>query len=203
MIKQFHTYTNLPFSRGNDEWKIYCKSYGTNVRLKSQPQLNTHNKGNVWKKISNQNTQGIRRNKSRIESKQNWKSCFSKNRASWLLFLISFSNFSFWTFLLDWIQTTYESTFVSVFGLVSVRWTKNKIAETMEKFRKSGKRRALECKKAWYHKRELKGWHKKKDKKRKGWRKLMEEEGLSCHLEKGGTPWVVNKLPLEVLTHSR
>jgi len=37
-------------------------------------------------KISDQNTQGVRRSKFRTESEQNW---FSENRTSWLLFLES------------------------------------------------------------------------------------------------------------------
>jgi len=37
-------------------------------------------------------------------------------------------------------------------------------------------------------KEEWNGWRKKKDKRRKGRRKLMKEEGLSCHLAKGDTP---------------
>ena len=56
---------------------IHYKSCETNLRLKSQPQLNTNNKGSLVN-ISNQNTQGIRRNNSKTESKHNWKTCFSE-----------------------------------------------------------------------------------------------------------------------------
>jgi len=54
-IKQFHTGTNLPFSPGSDEWKIYCEFCGTSLRLKSHPKLNKHN-DECLVKISDQNT---------------------------------------------------------------------------------------------------------------------------------------------------
>jgi len=51
--------------------------------LKSHPKLNRHSDQRLIK-VSDQNTQGVRRSKS--ESEQNW---FSENLTSWLFFLIS------------------------------------------------------------------------------------------------------------------
>jgi len=62
-IKQFHTQTNFPFSPGSDEQKIYCHSCGMNLGLKSQPKLTRHSDERLVK-ISDQNTQGVRRSKS-------------------------------------------------------------------------------------------------------------------------------------------
>jgi len=62
-IKQIHTQMNLPFSPDSDEYKIYFKSCGTNLGLKSQPKLNTHN-DECLVKISGKKTQAIRRSKS-------------------------------------------------------------------------------------------------------------------------------------------
>jgi len=53
--------------------------------LKSQPKLNRHSEERLVK-ISDQNTQGIRRGKSQIEREQNW---FSENKTSWFFFLVS------------------------------------------------------------------------------------------------------------------
>jgi len=53
-IKQFHTQTNIPFSL-----RVIDKSCGTNLRLKSQPKLNTHN-NECLVRISDQNTQGYK-----------------------------------------------------------------------------------------------------------------------------------------------
>jgi len=69
-IKQFHTQTNLPFSLDSDQEKIYFQSCGTNLGLKSQPKLNRLNDERLVK-ISDQNTQGVRRSKSQTESEQN------------------------------------------------------------------------------------------------------------------------------------
>ena len=76
---------NLPFSPGNIELNIYCKSCGMNFGLKSLPKFNTHN-AQCLVKISHQKTQGIRRSKSQTESEQTW---FSKSKTSWLFFPIS------------------------------------------------------------------------------------------------------------------
>jgi len=46
--------------------------------LKSHPKLNPHRDERVVK-ISDQNTQGVRRSKSHTESEQNW---FSENKTS-------------------------------------------------------------------------------------------------------------------------
>jgi len=73
---------NLPFSSGSDEQKIYCESCGTNLGLKSQPKLSRHSE-ECLVKISDQNTQGVRRSKSQTEGEQNW---FSENKRSWLFF---------------------------------------------------------------------------------------------------------------------
>ena len=54
--------------------------------LKSQPKLNRHNDKCVVK-ISDQNTQGVRRSKSQTEIEQNR---FSENKTSWLFFRVSF-----------------------------------------------------------------------------------------------------------------
>jgi len=53
--------------------------------LKSQPKLSRHNE-ELLVKISDQNTQGVRRRKSQTESEQNW---FSENKTSWLFFPVS------------------------------------------------------------------------------------------------------------------
>ena len=50
--------------------------------LKSQPKLNRISNERLVK-ISDQNTQGVRRDKSQTESEQNW---FSENKTSWLFF---------------------------------------------------------------------------------------------------------------------
>ena len=84
-IKQFRTQKNLPFSPDSDELKIDCQSRGTNLGLKSQPKLNRHTDERLVK-ISDQNTQGVRRSKSQTESEQKW---FSKNKTSWLFFPVS------------------------------------------------------------------------------------------------------------------
>jgi len=83
--KEFHTRTNLPFSPGSDQLKIYCQSCGPNLGLKSQPKLNRNNDERLVK-ISDQNTQGVRRTKSYTESEQNW---FSENKTSCLFFPVS------------------------------------------------------------------------------------------------------------------
>jgi len=92
-IKQCSTHTNLPFSPGSDEQKIYCQSCGTNLRLKSQPKLSRHTEERLVK-ISDQNTQGVRRSKSQTEGEQNWS---SENKTSWLFSPVS----SFCDFLLE------------------------------------------------------------------------------------------------------
>jgi len=92
-IKQFRTQTNLPFSPGGDEQKIYCQSCGTNLGLKSQPKLSRHGDERLVK-IAVQNTQGVRRSKSQTESEQNW---FSKNNTSLLFTPVS----SFCDLLMD------------------------------------------------------------------------------------------------------
>jgi len=79
-IKLFHTQTNLPFSRGNDELKINYESCGTNLGLNSQPKLKRHN-DECLVKFLDQNTQGVRRSKSQTDTEQNW---FSKKKTSWL-----------------------------------------------------------------------------------------------------------------------
>jgi len=66
-IKQFHTQTNLPFNPGSDEYKIYWKSCGPNLGLKSKPQLNTRN-DECLVKFLDQKTQGIWRSKTQTES---------------------------------------------------------------------------------------------------------------------------------------
>ena len=53
--------------------------------LKSQPKLNRHD-DECLVKISDQNTQGVRRSKSQTESEQNR---FSENKTSWLFFPVS------------------------------------------------------------------------------------------------------------------
>ena len=58
---------NLPFGPGIDEYKIYCKSCGMNLGLKSQPKHNRHNEECLVKN-SDQNTQGVRCSKSQTES---------------------------------------------------------------------------------------------------------------------------------------
>jgi len=50
--------------------------------LKSQPKVNKHN-NECLVKISDQNTQGVRRSKSQTESEQK---LFFKNKTSWLFF---------------------------------------------------------------------------------------------------------------------
>jgi len=77
--KQFHTQTNLPFGPGSDEYKIYCQCCGTNLGLKSHPKLSRHGEERLVR-ISDQNTQGVRRSMSQTEGEQNW---FSKNKTSW------------------------------------------------------------------------------------------------------------------------
>jgi len=52
---------------------------------KSQPKLNRHSDERLLK-ISDKNTQGIRRSKSQTESEPNW---FSENKTSWLFFPVS------------------------------------------------------------------------------------------------------------------
>ena len=70
--------------RSFQSWEWWIK-----IHCKYQTQCNTHNK-ECLVNISNQHTQGIRRNKSQTESKQNRKTCYSKNKTSSLFFLISF-----------------------------------------------------------------------------------------------------------------
>jgi len=53
--------------------------------LKSQPKLNKHN-DECLVKISDKNTQVVRRSKSQTESEQNW---FFENETSWLFFPVS------------------------------------------------------------------------------------------------------------------
>ena len=77
--------------------------------LKSQPKLNRQSDKRLVK-ISDQNTQGASRSKSRTESEQNW---FSENKTSWLFFPVSSFVICLWTCLLTWVQTTYESTCVN------------------------------------------------------------------------------------------
>jgi len=84
-IKQFHTQTNLPFSPGSDELKIYYQSSGTNLGLKPQPKLNRHS-DECLVKISYQNTHGVRRSKYQTDSEQNR---FSEDKTSWLFFPVS------------------------------------------------------------------------------------------------------------------
>ena len=74
--KQFHTQTNLPFNPGSDEEKTYCQSCGTNLELKSQSNLCRHGEERLVK-MSDQNTQGVRRSKSQTEGEQN---CFPKTK---------------------------------------------------------------------------------------------------------------------------
>jgi len=60
-----------------------------NLGLKSHPKLNRHNDERLIK-ISEQNTQEVRRSNSQIKSEENW---FSENKMSWLFFPIySFSD---------------------------------------------------------------------------------------------------------------
>jgi len=55
--------------------------------LKSEAKLNRHS-DKPLEKISDQNSQGVRRGKSQTESEQSW---FSENKTSWLFFpLFSF-----------------------------------------------------------------------------------------------------------------
>ena len=65
--------------------KFIVKSCGTNLGLKPQPKLNRHS-DECLVKISDQNTQGVRRSKSQTESEQNR---FSENKTSWLFFPVS------------------------------------------------------------------------------------------------------------------
>jgi len=53
--------------------------------MKYQPKDNRQSDERLVK-ISDQNTQGVRRNKSQTESEQNW---FSKNKTSWLFCSLS------------------------------------------------------------------------------------------------------------------
>jgi len=85
------TRTNLPFSPGSDQYKIYCQPCGTNLGLKSQPKLNRHSEERLVK-ISYQNTQGVRRSKSQNKSEQNW---FSENKTSRLFVPVSSFSDSF------------------------------------------------------------------------------------------------------------
>jgi len=57
----------------------------TSLGLKSLPKLNRHNE-ECLVKISDQNTQGVRRSKSQTESEQNR---FSENKTSFLFFPVS------------------------------------------------------------------------------------------------------------------
>jgi len=84
-IKQFHTKTNLPFSPGSEEYKVYCQSCGTNLGLKPQPKVNIHSDESLVK-FSDQITQGVRLSKSQTESEQNR---FSENKTFWLFFPVS------------------------------------------------------------------------------------------------------------------
>jgi len=92
-IKQFHTQTIHHFCPGSDEWKIYCQSCGRNLGLKSTPKLSRHSE-QCLVKISDQNTQGVRRSNSQTQSEQNW---FSENKSSWLFYPVS----SFCDFFMD------------------------------------------------------------------------------------------------------
>jgi len=65
--------------------KNFCESCGTSLGFKSLPKLNRHN-DEYLEKISDQNTQGVRRSKSLTESEQNR---FSDNKTSWLFFPVS------------------------------------------------------------------------------------------------------------------
>ena len=56
-----------------------------NLGLKSHPKLKRDN-DECLVKISEQNTQGVRRGKSQTESEQNW---FLINKMSWLFFYVS------------------------------------------------------------------------------------------------------------------
>ena len=64
---------------------MYCQSCETNLGLKSHPKLSRHSDERLIK-ISDQNTQRVRRSKSHIESEQNW---FSENKTSWLFSPVS------------------------------------------------------------------------------------------------------------------
>jgi len=112
--KHFHTQTNLPFSLGGDEIFFYCESCGTNLGLRSQPKLDRHN-DQCLVKISDQNTQGVRRSKSQTETEQNW--C-SENRTSWLFHPVFFFVICLWTCLLTWVETTYESVCVNFLSTI-------------------------------------------------------------------------------------
>ena len=85
-MKQFHTQKNLPFSPDSEDKKIYCRSCGTNLRLKSLPKPNRHSEECLFK-IWDQKTQGVICSKSQTESEQNW---FSINKTSWLSFPVYF-----------------------------------------------------------------------------------------------------------------
>jgi len=56
-----------------------------NLWLKSQPKLNRHSDKRLVK-VSDQNTQGVRRSKSHTENEQNY---FSENKSSWGFFPVS------------------------------------------------------------------------------------------------------------------
>ena len=73
--------------------RIYCQYSGMNLGLKSQPKLSRHGEERLVK-ISDQNTQGVRRSKSQTDGEQNW---FSENKTSWLFSPVS----SFCDFFMD------------------------------------------------------------------------------------------------------
>jgi len=56
-----------------------------NLGLKPEPKLNRHS-DECPVKVSDQNTQGVRRSKSKTKSEQNW---FSENKTSWLFIPVS------------------------------------------------------------------------------------------------------------------
>ena len=106
--------------------------------LKSHPKLNPHRDERVVK-ISDQNTQGVRRSKSHTESEQNW---FSINKTSWLFFPYLLFVICLWTCLLTLAQTTYESTCVSFVNAIR---TQSEIAVIRAEFHKFWWRIALVC----------------------------------------------------------
>ena len=87
-----------------------------NLGLKSHPKLNRHS-DECLEKISDKNTQGVRRSKSQTESEQN---SFSENKTSCLLFLVSSFCDLFmdvppylgannkWKYLCEFFSTLYE-----------------------------------------------------------------------------------------------
>jgi len=118
--------------------KIYCKSCGTSLGLKSQPKLNRHNDERLVK-ISDQNKQGVRRSKSQTESEQNR---FLENKTSWLYFPVSF----FCDFFMDVPPYLGANNIRKYLWQFFQRNTDpKKIAESMAKFHKFCYRIALVC----------------------------------------------------------